>query len=81
MSKSTYKEINDFFYKKFGEYTGWAHQVIFAAELPQSVPSLRVVQPPKLIFLSRLQYGTISADIIKSIDESGICPTVLWIDA
>ena len=52
-----------------------------AAELPQSVPSLRVVQPPKLIFLSRLQYGTISADIIKSIDESGICPTVLWIDA
>lgn len=38
---------------------------------------LRVVLPPKVIFLSRLQYGTTPSEILDYIEAAGIDPTLL----
>jgi hypothetical protein len=33
VSEGDYEEIGRFFYSHFGPYAGWAHQILFAAEL------------------------------------------------
>jgi PREDICTED: predicted protein-like len=33
MTSKAYKEIGDYFREKFGEYAGWAHVVLFCADL------------------------------------------------
>ena len=38
------REVEHVFEERFGEYAGWAHNVLFIAELPMMQPSL----PPEL---------------------------------
>ncbi|CAI2371170.1 unnamed protein product [Moneuplotes crassus] len=42
-----YPKVVDLFYQKFGTYCGWAHSVLFAAELPQYKPLLETKKKGK----------------------------------
>lgn len=34
LTEKVYRQVGDFFRTRFGDYAGWAHNVLFAAELP-----------------------------------------------
>lgn len=34
LTEKVYRQVGDFFRKRFGDYAGWAHNLLFAAELP-----------------------------------------------
>lgn len=44
LNAKTYLEIGDAFRKAFGEYAGWAHSVLFAADLVKSQPTTKKVK-------------------------------------
>ncbi|XP_074602365.1 8-oxoguanine DNA glycosylase isoform X2 [Brevipalpus obovatus] len=45
MTDRSYREIGDFFRKHFGSYAGWAHSILFAADLKRFQEA--AVEPPK----------------------------------
>jgi len=45
VTPSVYKQVGDIFRNRFGDYAGWAHSLLFVAELP----SFRTVLPETLI--------------------------------
>ena len=40
VTKKLYEHVGNVFYERFGPYAGWAHSLMFAAELPQFRPLL-----------------------------------------
>ena len=53
-----YEKVGDLFRNKFGYYAGWAHSVLFAAELPQ----FRCLLPQK-IQDEMLEYSKLQMEI------------------
>lgn len=35
LTRATYDDVGDFFRQLWGDWAGWAHTVLFAADLPQ----------------------------------------------
>lgn len=45
LTPSVYKRVGDLFRDMFGKHAGWAHSVLFSAELPAIAPRL----PPQVV--------------------------------
>ncbi|CAM9863763.1 unnamed protein product, partial [Choristocarpus tenellus] len=44
LTPKVYERVGDLFRDRFGDYAGWAHSLLFAAELP----AFRILLPPAL---------------------------------